>query len=213
VLIADSGQSAGVKWGVDPTNDLVTTKGDLVVGTAADTLARLAVGSNNTILTADSAQTTGLAWGAALAGTTFARYTTATAQTMTDATATLVDFDTKDFDTDNAVTTGASWKYTVPTGKGGYYLVTALVTLQSSANWGVNESIVMYVYKGGSALITMAIRYMQAAGTYIQAINGSAIISLTAGEYIDVRVKQSSGGNISTQAVAANNHVAIARLF
>lgn len=41
---------------------LVDAKGDLVAATAADTVARLAVGANDTVLTADSAESTGLKW-------------------------------------------------------------------------------------------------------------------------------------------------------
>jgi hypothetical protein len=41
---------------------VVDAKGDLVTATSADTPARLAVGSNDTILVADSAQTAGLKW-------------------------------------------------------------------------------------------------------------------------------------------------------
>jgi len=37
-------------------------KGDLIAASAADTAARLAVGSNGTVLTADSAEATGLKW-------------------------------------------------------------------------------------------------------------------------------------------------------
>ena len=48
--------------------DVVTTKGDIVAATAADTLTRLGVGANNTVLTADSAQATGLKWAAASSG-------------------------------------------------------------------------------------------------------------------------------------------------
>lgn len=49
--------------GSKPT--LVDAKGDLLVGTAADTADRLAVGSNNTVLTADSTTATGLKWATA----------------------------------------------------------------------------------------------------------------------------------------------------
>lgn len=46
---------------------LVDAKGDLLAGTADNTLARLAVGANDTALVADSAETTGVKW-AALTG-------------------------------------------------------------------------------------------------------------------------------------------------
>jgi len=41
---------------------IVDAKGDLIAATAADTVARLAVGANDTVLTADSTQATGLKW-------------------------------------------------------------------------------------------------------------------------------------------------------
>jgi hypothetical protein len=40
----------------------IDAKGDLIGGTGADTFARLAVGADGTVLTADSAETTGLKW-------------------------------------------------------------------------------------------------------------------------------------------------------
>lgn len=46
---------------------LVDAKGDLIVATADNTVARKAVGANNTFLTADSAQADGLAWRALVA--------------------------------------------------------------------------------------------------------------------------------------------------
>lgn len=42
----------------------VTTKGDLILGTAASTVARQAVGTNNHVLYSDSAQTNGVVWAA-----------------------------------------------------------------------------------------------------------------------------------------------------
>jgi hypothetical protein len=43
---------------------IVDAKGDLIAATAADTLSRLGVGANGTVLTADSAEATGLKWAA-----------------------------------------------------------------------------------------------------------------------------------------------------
>lgn len=43
---------------------IVDAKGDLIAATAADTVARLAVGTNGQVLTADSTASTGLKWGA-----------------------------------------------------------------------------------------------------------------------------------------------------
>jgi hypothetical protein len=56
----------GTSW-VDITADsiakgLIDAKGDLIVGTADNTPARLAVGTNGQVLTADSTASTGLAW-------------------------------------------------------------------------------------------------------------------------------------------------------
>lgn len=49
-------------------NTLIDAKGDIITATAADTPARLGVGANDTILTADSTTATGLKWAAAAAG-------------------------------------------------------------------------------------------------------------------------------------------------
>jgi len=45
--------------------NIVDAKGDIIAATAADTVSRLAVGANNTVLTADSSTATGLKWAAA----------------------------------------------------------------------------------------------------------------------------------------------------
>ena len=51
-------------------NTIVDAKGDLIAATAADTPARLAVGTNGQVLTADSTASTGLAWATPSAGST-----------------------------------------------------------------------------------------------------------------------------------------------
>ncbi len=47
---------------------IVDAKGDLIAATAADTVARLAVGTNDQVLIADSTTATGLKWGSPSAG-------------------------------------------------------------------------------------------------------------------------------------------------
>jgi hypothetical protein len=57
----------GTSGTVTITNSMATAidaKGDLVAGTAADTFARLPIGTNGFVLTADSGETTGMRWGA-----------------------------------------------------------------------------------------------------------------------------------------------------
>jgi len=71
-VTAGTGISGGGTSGtVTITNSMATAidaKGDLVAGTGADAFSRLAVGANNTVLTADSAEATGLKWAAAASG-------------------------------------------------------------------------------------------------------------------------------------------------
>ena len=50
--------------------DIVDAKGDIIAATAADAVARLAVGSNDQVLTADSSEATGLKWASAAADAT-----------------------------------------------------------------------------------------------------------------------------------------------
>lgn len=91
VLTAASGQATGLQW-VAPTTDipaaLLDAKGDLIAATADNTAARLAVGSNNQVLIADSTQATGLKWGAAsgAAAPTVLENTIATSQSTTSLT-------------------------------------------------------------------------------------------------------------------------------
>jgi hypothetical protein len=71
-VTAGTGISGGGTSGtVTITNSMATTidaKGDLIGGTGADTFARLAVGANDTVLTADSTATTGLKWATPASG-------------------------------------------------------------------------------------------------------------------------------------------------
>lgn len=74
-LVADSSQATGLNWkDLAETAAILKTavdaKGDLLVGTASDTISRLAVGSNNSLLVAASGEATGLSWSTTLSGLT-----------------------------------------------------------------------------------------------------------------------------------------------
>jgi len=77
---------------------IVDAKGDIIAATAADAVSRLAVGANNTVLTADSTTATGIKWAAAAAAsgavvqvksTTFSTSTTNGSATYADTGLTL----------------------------------------------------------------------------------------------------------------------------
>ena len=71
-VAAGTGISGGGTSGsITITNSMATAidaKGDLIGGTGADTFAKLAVGANDTVLTADSSTATGLKWAAPASG-------------------------------------------------------------------------------------------------------------------------------------------------
>jgi hypothetical protein len=68
------GRIPSVEGGIQPT--IFDAKADILTATAADTPARLAVGSNDQVLTADSSTATGLKWATPTGGMTLISTTT-----------------------------------------------------------------------------------------------------------------------------------------
>ena len=94
-VTAGTGISGGGSSGdVTITNSMATAidaKGDLIAGTGADAFSRLAVGSNNTVLTADSSTATGLKWAAAPTGKIIQVVYGSTSSAVSSASSTYID--------------------------------------------------------------------------------------------------------------------------
>jgi hypothetical protein len=91
VLSKASNTDLDYSWvAVDPLL-ILDAKGDLITATAADTPARLPVGANGTVLTADSAQGTGLKWATPAGGKVLQVVSTNKLDTFTSNSTTPVD--------------------------------------------------------------------------------------------------------------------------
>jgi hypothetical protein len=201
-VTAGTGISGGGTSGaVTITNSMATeidAKGDLIGGTGADTFARLAVGANGTVLTADSTEATGLKWAAASTPSYVGAgaYKTSN-QSISNNTVTATTFQAEDFDTDgfhdNSTNTS---RFTVPSGKGGKYLVSGTIGYGHNAT-GARAA---YLYKNGAVW-----NYSSQLATVVQSPYGilvpiSFVITLVATDYIEIFAWQTSGGSLDVTA-------------
>jgi len=174
-----------------------TAKGALLSATAASTPGVLTVGSNDQVLTADSTTSTGLKWAAPAAasfvGCRVYKSAGGGGQTISNNTATALTFDSEEFDTDSfhSTVTNTS-RITIPAGKGGKYLFEGFCILTSGTgdrnlDFNVNGSTARYLYQipGVSSAVGFG-------------LGGAAILNLSAGDYVELIVYQSSGTNRTT---------------
>ena len=190
------GRIPSVEGGIQPT--LLTAKGDLISATAASTVARLAVGSDAQILVADSSTATGLKWATASSTPTAnaCQLKKSADQTISNNTLTTLTFDSEDFDTNSyhSLVTNTE-RLTVPST--GYYLVNFQVMFGTNGS-GFRE---MGLFKNGTRL-----NYTKGFFTNgNEAINVfNLMVSMTAADYLEIKVYQNSGGNLAVYGDTSN---------
>ena len=194
-VTAGTGISGGGTSGdVTVTNSMataMTTKGDLVPATGSGAFARLGVGANDTVLTADSTAATGMKWATPASSTpTFVGasvYSTAD-QTINTATDTALTWSDELFDTDGFHSTSTNTsRMTIPAGKAGKYLVAGTST------WGPDRTgrCQQIIYKNGSVFAYVIAGPMsQSPGQ-----NYTLIMDLAVADYVEVFARQDTGSS------------------
>jgi hypothetical protein len=189
-----------------PSISNIDAKGDLLAGTADNTIGRLAVGTNGQILVADSVETTGMKW-ATPATPTFvgAICNTDAAQTIASSTYTAITWNLETVDTDafHSTVTNTS-RFTIPSGKDGKYQITARI-LWAGNNTGRR---IMDIYKNGSS---SSFGYNESAAPSSNVYTNAGVFTFTAvaGDYFECYMFQTSGGNLATSASANTNQFTI----
>lgn len=195
VLAKASNTDLDYSWvAVDPLV-ILDAKGDLITATAADTPARLAVGTNGQVLTADSTASTGLKWSTISTSPTFvgvAVYRT-TAQTLNNGVGTIINWTSEYFDSDGFHdNTTNNTRLTVPTGKAGKYVVINNILYNANAT-GIRSSAIR---KNGTTYVGSFDASICGAGTN-QSTLVTTVLDLAVGDYVEIDAIQTSGGNLN----------------
>ena len=137
------------------------------------------------------------------------KYSTNAGQSISSGSYEIVDFEDKSYDTHNAVTVGASWKFTAP--YSGKYHISAK-TIFDTITLDSGEVVWSGIYKNGAANSYKVAH--QAIGTGAVAVSAdiNIDIDLVEGDYVDYRAYQSSGGAVALYSANTYNQISIHRV-
>ena len=111
-------------------------------------------------------------------------------QTIAASTDVKIEVDTEELDTDSSYDSSTNYRFTVPNGEGGKYLVCFQIR---RGGWGSNRLIAMVKVNGSGENLVTAEDECSGINDYASAGTG-LILSLDADDYIELYANQNSGG-------------------
>jgi hypothetical protein len=189
----------GTSGAVTVTNSMataITTAGDLIKGTGSGTFDRLGIGTTGQVLTvASGAPSWASPSAAAFSGCSI--YNSADVS-LTSGTATAITCDSEFYDTDgfHSISSNTS-RITIPSGKGGYYLIQGYMQYASNATGNRTTSI----RKNGSTILLQNLNSVQPEASRSMNIAIAYVGNFAVADYVELFGVQNSGGALTVQMV------------
>ncbi|NBQ98288.1 MAG: hypothetical protein EBU12_08770 [Microbacteriaceae bacterium] len=189
-IFFDVVQSSGM------TNPMTTT-GDTIYSSSGSTPARLGIGSTGQVLTVAGGVPTWAA-PAGASGPTFYAYASGTAQTITAATWTKVQYKSELWDTDNCFDSTTNYRFTP--NKSGYYQINVAAELTGTSGNAVQFSI----YKNGSPYSKLG--HLAETNQGAAGVSGAVLVNFNGStDYVEVYIYAfTTGGTMDNNSVVNN---------
>jgi hypothetical protein len=173
-------------------DSLLTTTGDTIYASGANTPARLGIGTSGQVLTVSGGVP---AWATPTAPT-FAGVqcrNAGTNTTISSATDTILTWSSENFDSDNYHSTSSNTsRITIPTGKAGKYLVNAAVYWESSPT---ADALALRIRKNGAGQVQF--NSLPKPNANQVTVTTTVTLDLVVGDYLELVVYQNSGSNLT----------------
>jgi len=178
-------------------NTLTTTTGDIIYASAANTPARLGIGSTNQVLTVSGGVPTWITPSSGTPAFVGCFLYKASNQSISDDTSTVLTFTAEEIDTDgfhdNSTNTS---RITIPSGKGGKYLFIGYASFAPNAS---GSRAISFIKNGSSTIASPTRIFANTESGSDTRVNGQIIANLNAGDYVEMTGYQKSGGSLNVQ--------------